>query len=172
MAQQPKIEVDPADVPRVGAEPQSPSAWRADRPGDFAGPADVPTGPGFGTPGPDTGYALKLLAARELELDGDEDPGRVHRAAVHLISARASHYGRAPTAHDGDVALALLGLNSSLTGTVGTALSIDRKKWVAKAANAAKYGRALVASVDEEMLISPVGDIVAQLQDGVRPLQS
>jgi hypothetical protein len=172
MAQQPKIESGAQNASRSPSGPAAARPWRATRPGDFGGPGDVPTGAGFGNPGPDTGYALRLLNALELPIENDEDPGRVRRTAVHLVAARAAANGKAPTRHDVDVALAILGLDSALTGTIRTALAVDRKRWVGKAANGAKYGRQLVAKVDSELLQSESSEVVERLQAGLRPLQA
>ncbi len=172
MAQQPKIELDAGDLPRGSIGPMVARPWRANRPGDFSGPGDVPSGPGFGTPGPDTGYALRLLSERDMDLDADEDIGRVRTAAINLVSARAAHSGRAPSRTDIDAVLAILGLDESVSGTVRSALGADRRRWVAKAAHGAMYGRAMVAAVDKELLYAPLTEVVDKLRSGVRPLQS
>ncbi len=170
MAQQPKIELEFGDLPRARMEPMPARPWRPNRPGDFSGPGDVPAGPGFGTPGPDTGYALRLLAERDLDLEPDEDIERVRAAAINLVSARAAHFGRAPSRSDIDAVLALMGLHADVTGTFRSALGADRRRWVKKAAHGAMYGRALVAAVDDDLLYAPVEEIVDRLRSGVRPL--
>jgi len=172
MAQQPKIEVEAHSAIRKSVGTSAARSWRSGRPGDFSGPGDVPTGAGFGNPGPDTGYALRLLKDRDLMIEADEDAERVRRTAVHLAGARAAAFGRAPTSHDIDVALAILGLDAAITGTTRSALAADRKRWVGKAANGAKYGRQMVAKVDSELLAADPLEVVERLQSGLRPLQA
>lgn len=172
MAQQPKIELDPNDLPRQPSEPMPARPWRPTRPGDINAPEEMPTGPGFGTPGPDTGYALRLLAARDLDLEPAEDADRVRRTAINLVSARASHFGRAPTRSDIDAVLAIMGLDGEITGTARSALGADRRRWVAKAAHGAMYGRAMVAAVDPEVLTAPQDELRDRLKAGARPLQT
>ncbi len=172
MAQQPKIELDPNDLPRQASEPMPARPWRPTRPGDITAPEDVPTGPGFGTPGPDTGYALRLLADREMELEPGEDAERVRRTAINLVSARAAHFGRAPSPSDIDVVLAIMGLDRETTGTARSALGADRRRWVGKAAHGAMYGRAMVAAVDPRLLTAPLAELRDRLKAGARPLQT
>ncbi|MFH1331478.1 MAG: hypothetical protein ABIJ48_12640 [Actinomycetota bacterium] len=103
MGQQPSIPLTVEDLPRPEARPAPARRWRADRPGDLASPTDVPWGGAFGTPGPDTGYALRLLADRSV---GPEES----RALAAVMAARASQLGRAPVAADAEAAESILGL--------------------------------------------------------------
>jgi len=89
------------DLPRPEPRPGPSRRWRAGRPGDLSSPAEVPWGGAFGTPGPDAGYAQRLLAGRAGE------PGETAALAV-IVAARASRLGRAPVRADIAVAEAIL----------------------------------------------------------------
>ncbi len=112
MGQEPNIHVGFEDLPRAVPEPAAPERWSPQRPGDFVSPDEVPWGGVFGTPGPDTGFAYKIV--KNLDL-----PGGAHRRSdieavlVAVMSARASSIGRAPTATDAPVAIDLLGLTEA-----------------------------------------------------------
>jgi hypothetical protein len=69
VGQQQNIPITLADLPRATAKPAAPRQWRPDRPGDITSPQQMPWGGAFGTPGPDTGYALRLIRQRGLELE-------------------------------------------------------------------------------------------------------
>ena len=101
MGQQPNLPLTLEDRPRPEPQPAPARRWRAGRPGDLSGPGEVPWGGAFGTPGPDTGYALRLLA----------DAGRCGDEATALaavVAARSSRLGRAPVAADLEAAEILL----------------------------------------------------------------
>lgn len=103
MGQQPNMPLTMEDLPRPEAHPGPSRRWRAGRPGDLASPAEVPWGGAFGTPGPDAGYAQRLLAGRAGE------PGETKSLAA-IVAARASRMGRAPVPADIAAAEALLAL--------------------------------------------------------------
>lgn len=172
MAQQPNIEIELEDLPRPVPEPAPARRWKANRPGDFSGPEQVPWGGAFGTPGPDTGYALHLLRAVELPMRPDEDRADVERALIHLISARASHFGRAPTREDVEVARLIFGLApvEGLDDTLEVQLAEDRRTWVPRAARSPAKGRELAAKVSLELLTADPAEVAAALGAGVRPL--
>ncbi len=80
----------------------------AQRPGDLAG--EQPTGEGFGTPGPDQGYALKLANM----FDDRLHTGALHRddvvaGCVAVANKRSGLYGRAPVVHDLTAAFTIWG---------------------------------------------------------------
>lgn len=110
MGQEPNIRLGFEDLPRATGKPAAPSRWTPRRPGDMATPADVPWGGGFGTPGPDTGFAFKFV--KELELPGGEHlRSDLEAAILAVVAARASAVGRAPTPNDATVAIELLGMD-------------------------------------------------------------
>jgi hypothetical protein len=100
----------------------------------------MPWGGAFGTPGPDTGFAIKIV--RGWDLPGGPAARRdLERAIVAVVSARASAVGRAPTAADVEVAIDLLGLDeqSAVEGLAGIGRDHSRLG-------------ALVASIDHDAL--------------------
>jgi hypothetical protein len=112
VGQEPNIRLGFEDLPRPSPKPAAPGRWRPDRPGELGGPDEVPWGGAFGTPGPDMGFAHRIV--RDLDLPGSEGDRRDVRAAVvAVMAARSSAIGRAPTAADASVALDLLDLSET-----------------------------------------------------------
>lgn len=101
MGQQPNMPLTIEDLPRAEPRPAPSRRWRATRPGDPSSPREVPWGGAFGTPGPDMGYALRLLA--DLGENAEEA-----RELATVMAARASRLGRAPVAADAEAARILL----------------------------------------------------------------
>lgn len=89
--------------------PRRPEAWHADRPADLH--QGQPAGAGFGNPGPDQGYALKLARRFEgkLVLTPGEDEADAIVGCVEVANKRASLFGRAPVIHDLTVAFTIWG---------------------------------------------------------------
>jgi len=89
--------------------PQGPTSWRADRPGDLVG--RQPDGERLGSPSPDGGYALTVVAALdpELHLQAGEHRADVHAGLAAVATKRASIFGRAPVIHDLKIAAAVWG---------------------------------------------------------------
>lgn len=158
MAQQPNVQLGIEDLPRPTSQPAPPRRWSPQRPGELTSPDDVPWGGAFGTPGPDTGYALEILAHRPLELQEGEDRHDVEAALTALMSARASRYGRAPVPEDAEVAEALLGFGSD-DGSW-------RRQWTANAAHNAALRRALVAATDGEALLASPDEVRGRVAAG------
>ena len=75
-------------------------------------------GSGFGRTGPDSGYALSLIAGRRFELAEGERRADVDVALAAIVSARASLFGRAPTGRDVDMASVLYPFVSALDAGV------------------------------------------------------
>ena len=97
------------DVRAYSSPPRRPDSWMPRRPGDLVG--GQPSGDGFGSPGPDQGYAY-LLARRfegTLKLGEDEQESDALAGAVLVGLKRASLFGRAPVIHDLTVALTIWG---------------------------------------------------------------
>jgi hypothetical protein len=84
-------------------------AWFADRPGDLEGAQ--PHAPRMGYPGPDQGYALKLVRqfAGKLVLTPGEHEEDAIAGCVEVANKRASIFGRAPVIHDLTLAFMLWG---------------------------------------------------------------
>jgi hypothetical protein len=88
----------------------APSAWLLGRPGDETG-LDVPTGPRFGSTGPDLGYGLKLARRFEekLVLEEGDHAEDVVAGCFGCGARRSSHFGRAPVIYDMEWAYTLWG---------------------------------------------------------------
>lgn len=138
MGQQPNIPLGIEDLPRATAHPAAANRWSPDRPGELSGPEAVPWGGAFGTPGPDTGYALTIVRRRDLP-GGDHHRRDVEAAVVAVVAARASAIGRAPVPADVDVAVELLDLDAGVEHLAGIAHAPARL-------------RGLVASIPRERL--------------------
>lgn len=89
-----------------GTGPERP--WSPNRPGELTG-TGMPWGGAFGTPGPDAGYALKLVADRELVLADHEHRAEANAAVAAVAAARSSLASRGPTKEDVDAAIVILG---------------------------------------------------------------
>jgi hypothetical protein len=107
-------------------------------------PQQMPWGGAFGTPGPDAGYALKLLTAAELP---DRSP-MLERVLAALMAARASLFGRAPIKEDLEVAMLLAGLSNESPNDL-----VERsQRWLEAAAHEPYPGRLAVAEVGPDLL--------------------
>jgi hypothetical protein len=84
--------------------------WRADRPGDLVDGVQ-PQGALFGSPGPNVGYALRLVhrAGGEFVLGPGEHREDAEAVVAAVAMRRAASFGRGPIAADVDRAVALLG---------------------------------------------------------------
>ncbi len=142
MAQQPNVELTPGDLPRPALEP-APARRPVKRPGLITTPAEKPDGPGFGTPGPDTGWALRVISHADLP---HIDSGLRHVLAA-LMGARAAHFGRAPIHADLQEALDLVGLGADPRPE----LEERRRRWVAAIAHEKSPGRRAVAEAGEAL---------------------
>lgn len=144
MGQQPNVEIGPADKPRRSPEPDAARRWRPTRPGVITAPSQMPWGGAFGTPGPDTGYARRLIAAADL-------PGRtplLEDVIAVLMGGRASLLGRAPVMEDFEVALEILGLGED----DDPQLDVQRERWLEAASQEKLPGRTALNDVGRELL--------------------
>lgn len=141
MGQPPNVPLDIEDLPRHTTHPAAPQRWTPNRPGDLGGPATVPHGGAFGTPGPDAGYALRLVRGRDLPGGGHRDD--VVAAVATVVAARAAAIGRAPVPADVDAAVALLKLDDAAGGALA-GIAHDHARL-----------RALVAGIPAERLVLP-----------------
>ncbi len=112
MAVDPYVPTRPEDAPRRSIAIPPAAGWRAARPGDID-PAAVPGRRGtlFGTPGPDSGYALTLAKLFHDRI-GAVAPETVHDAEMigaQVAMRRGSLFGRAPVATDVELGLILFG---------------------------------------------------------------
>jgi hypothetical protein len=98
-----------AEVRTYESPPRRGDPWWADRPGDLT--SGQPDGDGFGAPGPDQGYALKLAddVFRAKLIHGTVHADDVIAGCLGIALRRAALFGRAPTAHDLRVAFTVWG---------------------------------------------------------------
>lgn len=88
-------------VPSYSSPPRRPGSWVAERPGDLGGEGQ-PSGELLGTPGPDQGYAYRLVrqfAGKVFTADGEQDDDVV-AGVIAIAMKRAALFGRAPVVHD------------------------------------------------------------------------
>jgi hypothetical protein len=172
MGQEPKIEITATDAPRPVAEPAPARRWKASRPGDLHRPDDVPWGGGFGTPGPDAGYALKLAAEAPYQLDEGESRHNVDATLVVIMSARASLTGKAPSADDLSFALLMLGLDprEEVPDSVTLQLVAGRKRWAPLVAHRKAAARELAGHLAPQLLALAPADLRHRLALGEVPL--
>jgi hypothetical protein len=129
----------------------------------------MPWGGAYGNTGPDTGYVLSLIAGRDLELAAGEHRHNAEAGVATLAAARASHFGRAPTMGDVDVAATLLGYDTDgLPADLVVSLVADRADWLANLGHDAVRSRTLVASVPLDVLAAPPQEIRRRMSAGER----
>jgi len=153
VGQQPNIELEISDLPRPEPAPAAARRWSPNRPGDLHTPDEVPWGGAYGTTGPDTGFALRMVAQRDLGLAEGEHRENAEAIVTAVAAARASHLGRAPTSRDIDAALLLLGLApEDLPDGVVSGLAEKRKRWGAGAGHDPRRARKVVAGIPMDIL--------------------
>jgi hypothetical protein len=163
MAVDPYVPTAAEDAPRESVRIPPPPGWRAVRPGDLV-PGERPFPPGrlFGSPGPDSGYAL-TLAQRfhgRLEIVNPETEHDAMAVAAELAMRRAGLFGRAPVTVDLELAFTLFGW----LGAATPELVEWRRLTVAGAAHDYARRRRLVESVPEATLrLKPGEDVRAAL---------
>ena len=162
MGQQPNIELKMEDLPRPTDHPGTPRRWSPGRVGDVGTPADISTGGRFGNPGPDAGYALKLLADREIAATPGEHRRDVVAAIAAVMSARAASLGRAPVVADAEVAELILGYGGWAAGIP----SASRAAAVAGLAHHPANSRPLVAAVDRTALTASLDEVTRRAESG------
>ena len=169
MGQEPNIQLGIEDLPRPTHHPDPPRRWSPSRPGELSGPDDVPWGGAFGTPGPDTGYVLAMIARLELDLREGEDHHDAEFALGAIAGARASRFGRAPTSDDLAVAQALLGLSTDvIPGDVVPGVVEQRAEWWTGIGHDPARARALVASIPIDALVATPDEVRARVAAGER----
>jgi len=111
MAQPEYVPVTDADRVRVSERLPTPDAWLPDRVGEVRPEGGQPTGPRYGVPGPDQGYALKLahILAPSLVLAPQEAAADVIDGCLGVALKRSAAYGRAPVMDDLRVAFGAWG---------------------------------------------------------------
>lgn len=148
MAQQPNVELSPGDLPRAVLEPAPARRQRIPRPGVITVPDEKPSGPGFGNPGPDTGWALRIIGQAD---HLPEDSPALRKLLAALMGARAAHFGRAPIPEDLEVALDLVGLGDRRFEE----LDARRERWIAVTSHEKSPGRTAVAESGDDLYRPP-----------------
>lgn len=99
-----------AQVRTYSSPPWRERSWWADRPGDLDNEGQ-PSGERFGVPGPDQGYAYKLVrqfAGKIVTTEGEHHDDVV-AGVVAIATKRAAVFGRAPVVSDLATGLRLFG---------------------------------------------------------------
>ena len=149
MTQPTFVPIAEADQVRPARHLHVPGPWTTSRPAELVGPT-MRRGAGIGTPGPDSGFALRLAHRfeDELELGEGESAHDVLLGVALVASRRAALFGRAPCIHDVRLALNLWGFlddaPADVRATRRAAFSSISHDYVAQ--------RALVDAVPEETL--------------------
>lgn len=152
------------DLPRPVLHPDPARRWKPERPGEITGPAEAKWGGAYGTPGPDTGYVLRLIKHRHPSLPAGEDRHDVVTALAALASARASAFGRAPTMTDVDVAVTLLGLDATTPADVAADFADARRgPGLANLSHRPDRRRALVDAVPRDLLEAGLDDVKTRI---------
>ena len=173
MGQQPNIELEIADLPRPVAHPAPARRWSPQRPGDFDSPEAVPRGTGFGTVGPDPGYANRLVRGRTLVTAPGENAHNARAAVAALAAARAAALGRAPVRGDVDIAILLLGYDATAApADVLATLAQRRAGYLAGISHSARKAAALVDAVDADLLVADVVTVRSTVAAGDRLIGS
>src|SRR6516164_4116254 len=110
MTQPTFVPIAEADQVRPARHLHVPGPWTASRPAEATGPV-VSRGRTMGTPGPDSGFALRLAKRfeDELQLDEGESAHDVLLGVALVAAKRAALFGRAPCVYDVRFALDLWG---------------------------------------------------------------
>jgi hypothetical protein len=152
MTQPTFVPIAEADQVRPARHLHVPGPWTTSRPAELAGP-HVRRGRSVGTPGPDSGFALRLAGRFEPELKlGEGESAHDVVTGVALVAAkRAALFGRAPSIYDVQFALNLWSLlqdtPAELMAARRAAFSAVSHDYVAQ--------RQLVDSIPEEVLRLP-----------------
>lgn len=160
MAAPEHVPVSPTTTVRSYASPPwRAGSWLADRPGEIDG--RQPEGERLGTPGPDQGYALKLVERfrdRVHVADG-EDVEDALAVGAAVAMKRSALFGRAPVSHDLTVGLTVWGW---LDPVPDPELVAVRREWCAEVHHVHHYPelRRCTDAVPDDVLRRPHGVIV------------
>lgn len=124
--------------------------WLPDRPGEVVTTGGQPEGPGFGSIGPDQGYALRLARAftERLEVVTGEHKSDVVAGCVGVATRRSALFGRGPVIYDLDLAFSVWGF----LGGAPTELLRQRPAIFEEAGHSYWTRRRIVDAVTEKAL--------------------
>ena len=122
----------------------APRAWAADRPADLQR-QEQPSGPSFGSTGPDLGYGLKLahMVAARLPIPPDESVADAVAGCFACGAKRSTVFGRAPVIYDMEWAYTLWGY----AGDAPADLVVARRALFRGASHHYSHQRAIVDAV-------------------------
>ena len=121
-------------------------------------PEQVTPGGLFGRPGPDTGWAFRIV--RQAGLPAHEMQGEA--VLVTLMAARASLFGRAPVPEDLDVARILMGYEEGASGQM-----VERgRRWLRHSRHEAVPGAAAAEQTGSDLLVMSPADLRSALVAG------
>jgi hypothetical protein len=153
MTQPTFVPIAEADQVRPARHMHVPGSWTTSRPAELVVP-EARRGRGMGTPGPDSGFALRLAKrfAHDLKLSEGESEHDVVLGVALVASKRAALFGRAPSVYDVRFSLNLWGF----LGKVSPDLEAERRAAFSSISHDYVAQRALVDAVPEEILrLSP-----------------
>lgn len=162
MTQPDYVPLRPSDRIRPSDRLPAPGRWRPDRPADLT-ELTPPTGPRFGSAGPDVGYGLKLAHRFKdrLQLTPGESTEDVIVAGFACAAKRASSFGRAPVIGDLEWAYTLWGA----LGDAPRELVSFRRRLFRGAAEDYWDQRGVVDRVRPEALRLTAAEVRARLND-------
>ncbi len=121
-------------------------------------PDQVTPGGLFGRPGPDTGWAFRIV--RQAGLTADEMQGEA--VLVTLMAARASLFGRAPVPEDLDVARIVMGYEEGASEQM-----VERgRRWLRHSRHEAVPGAAAAEQIGSDLLVMSPDDLRSALVSG------
>ena len=148
MTQPTFVPIAEADQVRPAMHMDVPGIWITDRPAELVGPT-MRKGANVGTPGPDSGFALRLAHRfeHELQLGEGESEHDVLLGVALVASKRAALFGRAPCIFDVRFALNLWNF---LDADVPVDVRAARRAAFSSLSHDYEAQRALVDAVPEE----------------------
>jgi hypothetical protein len=158
MTQPTFVPIAEADQVRPARHMHVPGSWTTSRPAELVVP-ESSRGRGMGTPGPDSGFALRLAKrfAHDLVLSEGESEQDVVVGVALIASKRAALFGRAPSVYDVRFALNLWGF----LGEVPSDLQAERRAAFSAISHDYVAQRALVDAVPDEVLRLPPEEALA-----------
>lgn len=150
MTQPTFVPIAEADQVRPARHLHVPGPWTTSRPAELVVPA-VRRGRSVGTPGPDSGFALRLARRFEHDLvlrEGESEHDVLLGAAL-VAAKRAALFGRAPSIYDVRLALNLWRF---LESDVPPDMRMSRRALFSSVSHDYVAQRALVDSVPDDVL--------------------
>lgn len=150
MTQPTFVPIAEADQVRPARHLHVPGSWTTSRPAELTVPV-ARRGRSIGTPGPDSGFALRLAKRFEHDLQlGERESEHDVLLGVALVACkRAALLGRAPCVYDVRFALGLWGF----LGDASSEIREERRALFSSISHDYVAQRALVDSVHEETLL-------------------